>query len=209
ESAEQAFTREGWLFEVKYDGARVVAVKHRDGTARLVARSGRDVTAAYPEITRAVRHLPVAEGAIDREGVALDERGRASFEKLQPRFRNEPTARGEIDIPLSYYAFDALSAMGHDLRGVPLAARKQILAHFVPRLGFVRFSDHVAGAGEALLEAAREAELEGIVAKRADSRYESGRRSRNWLNIKLPRHARLAILGYSKGERAREALGSG
>ena len=208
ESAEDAFTRDGWLFEVKYDGARVIAVKQRDGTPRLVARSGRDVTLAYPEIARAVRHLPVAECAIDGEVVALDERGRASFERLQPRFRNEPSPRGEIEIPLCYYAFDALSAMGHDLRAVPLAARKEILSHFVPRLGFVRFSDHVAGAGEALLEAAREAELEGIVAKRADSRYESGRRSKNWLKIKLPRTARLAIVGYSKGKGSREALGS-
>src|SRR5262249_24326621 len=208
ESAEEAFTRDGWIFEVKYDGARVVAVKDRDGSARLLARSGRDVTLAYPAITRAVRHLPVAECAIDGEVVALDERGRASFERLQPRFRNQPTARGEIDIPLVYYAFDALSAMGHDLRGSPLAARKEVLSHFVPRLGFVRYSDHVVGAGEALLEAARAAELEGVVAKRADSRYESGRRSKNWLKIKLPRTARLAIVGYSKGKGSREPLGS-
>jgi bifunctional non-homologous end joining protein LigD len=208
ESTEEAFTRDGWLFELKYDGARVVAVKRSDGTARLVARSGRDVTQAYPEIARAVRHLPVAECVIDGEVVALDERGRASFERLQPRFRSEPTARGEIDIPLCYYAFDALSAMGRDLRGVPLAARKEILSHFVPRLGFVRFSDHVVGAGEALLEAARAAELEGIVAKRADSRYESGRRSRSWLKIKLPRKAKLAIVGYSRGKGSREPLGS-
>ena len=115
---------------------------------------------------------------IDGEVVALDERGRASFERLQPRFRGAADGARRDDIPVVFYAFDALSAEGHDLRGVPLAARKAILARFAPRLGFVRFADHVVGEGEALFETARAHELEGIVAKRADSRYESGRRIR-------------------------------
>ena len=208
ETADAAFTKDGWLFELKYDGARVVAVKNPDGSARLVARSGRDVTLVYPEIARAVRHLPVSECAIDGEVVALDERGRASFERLQPRFRSDPQPRAEIDIPVVFYAFDALAAAGHDLRGAPLAARKEILRHFVPRLGFVRFTDHVEREGEALLEAARANELEGVVAKRSDSRYESGRRSKNWLKVKLPRSALLAIVGFTKGKGAREPLGA-
>jgi bifunctional non-homologous end joining protein LigD len=208
ETADEAFTRPGWLFELKYDGARVIAVKTPDGGARLVARSGRDVTEVYPEISRAVRHLPVSECAIDGEVVALDERGRASFERLQPRFRNDPQPRAEIDIPVVFYAFDALAAAGHDLRGAPLAARKEILRHFVPRLGFVRFTDHVEGEGEALLEAARAHQLEGVVAKRSDSRYESGRRSKSWLKIKLPRTALLAIVGFTKGKGTRAPLGA-
>ena len=208
EVADDAFTRDGWLFELKYDGARVVAQKRADGSARLVARSGRDVTEAYPEITRAVRHLPVSECAIDGEVVALDDSGRASFERLQPRFRNLPTPRSEVDVPLVFYAFDALSAAGRDLRGLPLVSRKEILSRFAPRLGFVRFSDHVLGAGQALLEAARANQLEGIVAKRCDSRYESGRRSKSWLKIKLPRSSLLAIVGYNLGKGSRESLGS-
>jgi bifunctional non-homologous end joining protein LigD len=208
EVADEAFTKDGWLFELKYDGARVLAVKSADGSARLVARSGRDATATYPEIARAVRHLPVSECAIDGEVVALDARGRASFELLQTRFRGQPAPRAEIDTPVVYYAFDVLSAAGHDLRAVPLAARKEILSHFAPRAGFVRFSDHVEGAGEALLEAARANQLEGIVAKRSDSKYESGRRSKSWLKIKLPKTALLAVVGYLKGNGARSQLGS-
>ncbi|HXX47262.1 MAG TPA: DNA ligase D [Myxococcota bacterium] len=208
ESAEAAFTRDGWLFELKYDGARVLALKGKNGSVRLLARSGRDATETYPEIARAVRHLPVSECAIDGEVVALDERGRASFELLQTRFRGEARPRAELDTPVVYYAFDAPSAAGYDLRALPLSARKEILAELVPRNGFVRFSDHVAGAGEALLEVARANLLEGIVAKRADSRYESGRRSKSWLKIKLPRTAFLAVVGYQEGKGAREKLGS-
>ncbi|HXZ84923.1 MAG TPA: DNA polymerase ligase N-terminal domain-containing protein, partial [Myxococcota bacterium] len=208
ETAEQAFTRDGWLFELKYDGARVLALKQRDGGVRLLARSGRDATETYPEIARALRHLPVSECALDGEVVALDERGRASFELLQTRFRGEARPRAEIDTPVVYFAFDALAAAGHDLRGLPLLARKEILSRIAPRNGFVRFVDHVLGEGEALLEAARANALEGIVAKRADSKYESGRRSRSWLKIKLPRTAQLAIVGYQAGKGARERLGS-
>jgi bifunctional non-homologous end joining protein LigD len=208
ESTERAFNREGWLFEIKYDGARVVAVKRADGSAHLVARSGRDVTEVYPEITRAVRHLPVSECAIDGEVVALDPSGRASFERLMHRFRGEPAPRADVDYPVVFYAFDALAAEGHDLRGLPLETRKAILARFAPRLGFVRFADHVVGEGEALLEAARVHRLEGIVAKRADSKYESGKRTKNWLKLKLPRTNVLAIVGYLPGKGLRGTIGS-
>ncbi len=208
ETGERAFSRDGWIFELKYDGARVVAVKSRDGSARLVARSGRDVTEVYSEIARAVRHLPVSECAIDGEVVALDERGRASFERLQPRFRGTPQERAETDIPVVFYAFDALSAEGHDLRGLPLVVRKEILAGFAPRLGFVRFADHVEREGEALFETARVHELEGIVAKRGDSRYESGRRSANWQKLKVPRSVVLAVVGYTRGKGSRASLGA-
>lgn len=208
ETTPDPFSREGWIFELKYDGARVIALKSADGSARLVARSGRDVTEVYPEITRAVRHLPVSECVIDGEVVTLDERGRSSFERLQRRFRGMPEPRAEIDTPVVYYAFDVLSAEGYDLRGSPLLARKDVLASFAPRLGFVRFADHVSGEGLALYEATRSHELEGIVAKRSDSRYESGRRSKSWLKIKVPRAATLAIVGFTQGKGSRGSLGS-
>src|SRR5262245_61917625 len=208
ESTERAFTRDGWLFEIKYDGARVVAVKHADGTVKLVARSGRDVTEVYPEITRAVRHLPVSQCAIDGEVVALDASGRASFERLMHRFRGEPQPRADVDHPVVFYTFDCLSAEGYDLRGVPLETRKAVLARFAPRLGFVRFADHVVGEGEALLEAARAHRLEGIVAKKADSKYESGKRTKNWLKLKLPRTGLLAVVGYLPGKGLRGTIGS-
>ncbi|MEE9282008.1 MAG: DNA ligase D [Myxococcota bacterium] len=209
-SADAPFSRQGWLFELKYDGARVIAAR-RGELVRLVARSGRDVTRTYPELTRAFGHLPLEDFTIDGEVVALDESGRSSFERVQRRFsQSDPRVirRLEVEVPVVFYAFDLLGAAGRDLRALPLVERKQILALFAPRLGQVRFADHVEGDGEALYEAACEHGLEGVVAKRSDSRYETGRRSRSWLKIKVPHSSSLAIVGYLPGRGARRALGS-
>jgi bifunctional non-homologous end joining protein LigD len=209
-SADAAFSRDGWLFELKYDGVRVLA--HRDGrSARLLTRTGRDRSATVPEVALAVGRLPLADFVLDGEIVALDAEGRASFERLQRRFtQSDPQAIAALcaEIPVVLYAFDLLRAAGRDLRRLPLAERKRLLALFAPRVGVVRFADHVEGDGEALFAAAREHGLEGIVAKRADSPYESGRRSRSWLKIKVPRSARLAVVGFVPGRGSRRRLGS-
>ena len=133
------------------------------------------------------------EFILDGEVVALDARGRSSFERLQQRLScSDPDtiARARAEVPVVLYAFDLLFAAGHDLRDCPLRARKRILERFLPRRGGVRFADHVEGEGEALFEAASEQGLEGIVAKDAGSRYAQGRRSRSWLKVKVPRRAR-------------------
>jgi bifunctional non-homologous end joining protein LigD len=208
--ADTAFSRAGWLFELKHDGVRLVAVKE-DGAVRLLARTGGERTRLYPELARAVAHLPLSRFAIDGEAAALDEAGRSSFERIQRRFaQDDPAAiaRAEVEIPAVYYAFDLLGALGFDARALPLAERKRLLAAFVPRVGVVRFSDHVEGEGERLFEAAAAQGLEGVVAKRADSRYESGRRSRSWLKLKAPRTARLAVVGWREGRGSRERLGA-
>ncbi len=209
-SAEAVFSRQGWLFELKYDGVRLLAAK-RGGEARLFSRTGGERSATYPELARAVRALPLEDFVLDGEVVALDEGGRASFERLQRRFtQTDPAAiaRAAAEVPVVLYAFDLLCAEGFDLRGLALAERKRLLALFAPRLGVVRFADHVEGDGEALFEAARAHGLEGVVAKRADSRYETGRRSRAWRKIKVPRTARLVVVGYLPGKGSRGALGS-
>ncbi len=86
-TAEGPFSREGWLFEIKYDGARVLAAKRADGGVRLYSRNGRDTTSTYPEVSEALRRLPVEEFILDGEVVALDARGRSSFERLGGIFR--------------------------------------------------------------------------------------------------------------------------
>jgi bifunctional non-homologous end joining protein LigD len=210
-TVDEPFSRKGWLFELKYDGVRVIASKDAEGRAGLSARSGRDVTALYPEVARALRHLPLAEFAIDGELVAPDERGVASFERIQRRFTQvdlQQVPRLELEFPVLLYAFDCLSALGRDLRGLALVRRKELLSLFCPRLAQVRFADHVEGDGEALFEAAREHALEGIVAKRAESRYESGRRSKSWQKVKVPRSACLVVVGLLPGKGSRAALGS-
>ena len=209
-AADPAFSREGWLFELKHDGVRVVAVKE-DGAVRLLARTGGDRARIYPEVARAVAKLPLSRFAIDGEVVALDERGRSSFERIQQRFtQNDPAAiaRAAIQVPVVYYAFDLLGAQGFDVRGLPLARRKELLERFLPHTGVVSYADHVERDGERLFAAAAEHGLEGVIAKRAASRYESGRRSRAWLKWKVPRAARLAVVGWTEGKGSRQRMGA-
>ena len=154
-TAEGPFSREGWLFEIKYDGARVLAAKRADGGVQLYSRNGRDTTSTYPELSEALRRLPVEEFILDGEVVALDARGRSSFERLQRRLScSDPDAiaRARAEVPVVLYAFDLLFASHHDLRDCPLRARKQILERLLPRRGGVRFADHVEGEGETLFE---------------------------------------------------------
>jgi bifunctional non-homologous end joining protein LigD len=209
-TAEEPFSKPGWLFELKYDGMRVLGEK-RAGAVSLHTRRGRDVSNSYPEITRALELLPVESFILDGELVALDERGHSSFERLQHRFSQTepgPVARAQIELPVVLYAFDLLSAAGYDLRALSLADRKSLLERFVPELGQVRYTDHVEEHGEALFEVAAENELEGVIAKRIDSRYESDRRSGSWLKMRVPHSAQLAVVGWNEGRGARSRLGS-
>ncbi len=209
-SSERAFSREGWLFELKYDGVRAIAEAGR-GVARLFARTGGERTRLYPELAVALAHLPVEHAILDGEIVALDERGRASFERIQRRFTQSDPREAEAlrrEVPVVYYAFDCLAACGFDLRALPLEQRKQILAALVPPRGPVRLADHVSGDGLALFEAARAHGLEGVIAKQADSAYAAGERSKRWLKVKAPRAGCFAIVGVSPGQGSRKSLGS-
>jgi bifunctional non-homologous end joining protein LigD len=208
--SSQAFDRADWLFELKYDGARVIAEKSAAGV-RLYARTGGERTALYPEIAVALARLPIASAILDGEVVALDARGKSSFERIQQRFGQsdgEAVERLRREVPVVYYAFDCLAASGFDLRALPLTTRKQILAQLLPPRGPLRMTEHVLGDGRALFDAVAENGLEGIVAKRADSPYEAGRRSKRWLKIKVPRSACFVVVGVLPGQGSRGPLGS-
>lgn len=207
---KEAFSDPAWIFEPKHDGVRVIAEKSGE-RVRLFARTGGERTHVYPEIATALRHLPIGHAILDGEIVALDDRGRSSFERIQRRFtQTDPAAidRHLREVPVVAFAFDLLAAAELDLRGLPLLRRKALLATLVPRLGTIRYADHVEAEGLPLFEAACEHELEGIVAKRSDSLYETGRRSARWAKIKVPRSARLAIVGIAPGKGSRRSLGS-
>jgi bifunctional non-homologous end joining protein LigD len=209
--ADDPFTRAGWVFELKYDGVRVLITRRGGEAPQLRARSGRDVTAQFPETAASAAHLPADEFAIDGELIALDERGAGSFERLQARLgltNAWDVERAAVTVPVQVFAFDLLGAAGHDLRALPLTTRKAILQELVPARGVIRYADHIEEAGEAFFDAAAAHEVEGIVAKRADSPYRSGQRSRDWLKIKRPRHADLAVVGYVPGKGNRAALGA-
>jgi bifunctional non-homologous end joining protein LigD len=205
------FSRAGWIFELKYDGMRVLAERSQSGGVRLFTRRGRDVTSGYPEISRALAHLAIRDALIDGEIVVLDEVGRSSFERLQKRFnRTDPAevARAGVDAPAAFYAFDLLSVSGRDLRRIPLLERKHLLATFTPRLGPVLYADHVETEGQALFEMARDHDLEGVMAKKAGAFYETARRSKSWLKLKVPRSVSVAIVGWVPGRGSRRRLGS-
>jgi bifunctional non-homologous end joining protein LigD len=196
----------GWLFEIKYDGVRVLGIR-RGETVKLYGRSGQLTTDRYPEVARALAALPADDFLIDGEIVALDEENRPSFQLLQSRMGlTDPRdiERAMTEAPVTGVFFDCLAVDGHDLRSLPLHARKECLALFVPKRGVLSYGDHVTGQGPAFLDAVCARGLEGIMAKRADSRY-TGARTRDWLKIKCQRRQEFVIGGYTKprGSRAR------
>ncbi len=199
----------GWLYEIKYDGVRVLAARH-GAAVDLTGRSGRPVTGRYPEIVRALAALPLDDFVVDGEVVALDVDGRPSFQLLQARMGltdARDIERAMSAVPVSAVFFDCLAADGHDLRALPLAARKECLALFLPRRGVAAYSDHVTGPGAAFLEAACARGLEGIVAKRAASPYTAAR-TRDWLKVKCQRRQEFVIGGFTDPQGSRSRFGA-
>ncbi len=203
------FTREGWLFEIKWDGVRAFASR-RDGTVELRGRSGQVITGRYPEVAAALRALPVRRFLIDGEIVALGPDGKPSFQRLQSRMAltdRRDIERAAAEVPVAGIFFDCLMLDGYDLRRLPLHARKECLAELLPALGPVRYGDHVATRGDEFFRAASEAGLEGILAKRASGAYVGGR-SREWLKIKCQLRQEFVIGGYTDPRGARARFGA-
>jgi bifunctional non-homologous end joining protein LigD len=207
--AERPFSDPAWIFEMKYDGVRVLASRRGD-RVELYGRSGQDTTSRYPEIGRALRALPIDSFVIDGEIVALDDRGRPSFQRLQPRMAvTDPRESERLAAvrPAIGVFFDCLMLDGRDLRRLPLVDRKECLRLLVPSLGTVRYGDHVPETGEAFYEVASEQRLEGIVAKRARSPY-SGARTRDWIKIKCQRRQEFVVGGYTDPQGSRGHFGA-
>ena len=205
----QAFTRDGWIFELKLDGYRLIASKSK-GEALLLTRNGNDYTEVFPEIARAVKALPVDECIIDGEVVVCDSKGLPSFSMLQRRGRLSSSLdikRAAVELPATFYAFDLLAFEDFDLRPLPLTERKQFLVDVVPKLGPLRALDHIEREGEAFLAQVMEMGLEGIIAKKADSPYRKGR-SGQWLKIKAEPTGDFVIVGFTEPKRSRGYFGA-
>jgi bifunctional non-homologous end joining protein LigD len=206
---DRPFSAPGWLFELKYDGVRVLA--HRVARAvDLYMRSGQLVTGRYPELVVALRALPFERFLLDGEIVAFDDGGRPSFQRLQARMglsRPADIERARAQVPVSGVFFDALALDGRDLRDLPLAERKGCLGLLLPRRGVVSLAEHVPDDGEAFYDAACEQRLEGVVAKKADSRY-VGRRTRDWLKIKCQKRQEFVIGGWTDPQGSRAYFGA-
>lgn len=209
ETGEKAFTDPAWLFELKYDGFRVLAERN-GGEARLFFRRGLDATAAFPEVARAVAALPYPRFVLDGEVVVLGEGGKPSFNGLQKRAlltRSREVARAAVETPATFYLFDLLAFSRFDVRPLPLIARKELLARMVPRSGPLRFATHVDAQGEALFAEIGKLGLEGIMGKRKDAPYRAGR-SPSWVKLKSERTGDFVVVGFSPPKGGRTGFGA-
>ncbi|MCX3058572.1 non-homologous end-joining DNA ligase [Streptomyces beihaiensis] len=205
---ERYFSDPGWIFERKLDGVRCLAF--RDGTrAGLLSRSGQKLGDTYPEITDALARQDCDDFVVDGEMVAFDG-SRTSFARLQQRSgihdRRRALARAR-QVAVTYYVFDLLYLAGHDVTGLPLRTRKALLRRALDFSGPLRFTPHRNTVGEEYLSQACERGWEGVIAKRADSRYEH-RRSTKWLKFKCSRRQELVIGGYTDPEGSRTGFGA-
>lgn len=182
-----------WVHEIKFDGYRTIA-RVIDGKVQLITRSGIDWTKRYGDLPKEFAKLPVKQAIIDGEIVVLDEKGISRFSALQDALSEGAGSK------LHFYAFDLLYLDGFDLRGAKILQRKQLLAQLlgghVSGRSAIQLSDHVEGEGDALYERASELGLEGIVSKRADAKYQSGRTS-TWVKVKAKPIGDFVIAGYT------------
>jgi bifunctional non-homologous end joining protein LigD len=209
ERAAAPFSAPGWLFEVKYDGYRMLASAGASGAA-LYTRSGRTAAQRFPEIAQALAGLPVAHAVLDGEIVAEGPDGRPSFQRLQQRAqltRADEIARLSVEIPVAFYVFDLLGFGDLDLRELPLLRRKELLAELLPPLGPLRAVPHFEARGEEVYEKVQALGLEGIVGKRADSPYRSGR-TPVWKKVRSLATADLAIVGFTAPAGSRSGFGA-
>ena len=187
-----------WFHELKYDGYRTMAW-YENGTVRLLTRNGHDWTERYQSIAGAVEMLPCKSALIDGEICVQGEDGRTSFGALQDALS------AQDDSALVYFVFDLLYLDGYDLTKAPLSERKLALSTLLDRVTTdvfpVQFSEHVVGQGEAFFGEAERLGLEGVIAKRADAPYSSGR-SKSWLKIKCIKDGSFAIIGYTRSDAA-------
>ena len=196
-----------WAFEVKWDGERAIA-HSQPGRIRFLSRSDNDVTVAYPELRGLNRTLSSHSAILDGEIVAFGADGRPSFQALQPRMhlRGEAAVRRLAEAtPVTYLIFDLLWLDGHDLTGLPYTGRRERLEALALDAERWRVSEFWAGTGTALLAATREQELEGVIAKRLDSRYTPGGRGGAWLKIKNSNRQELVIGGWTSGKGSRSS----
>jgi bifunctional non-homologous end joining protein LigD len=200
---------EDWLFEVKWDGVRAVAFLDNE-EVHLQSRTGLRCERQYPELAVMPHHIAASQAVLDGEIAVLNPKGVSQFHLIQPRIANtDPNTIAHLvrSTPVIYFVFDLLYLDGYDLRGVALDKRRELLQLVLTPGPTIRISDAFPGAGEALLEAARENGLEGIVAKHASSTYES-RRSREWQKIKIVTEQEFVIGGFTEPQGERDHFGA-
>ncbi len=212
---EEPPTHGDWLYELKFDGIRAIAIKsgRRGDTdssrgedsnkVSLISRNGNKLDQRFPEIAEAVKNLPVDECVLDGEAVALDDEGRSSFQLLQALEMEGRKA------PLRFYVFDLLQLNGKSLLNLPVEERKQVLAKICENVGDpIRYSGEITGDVKSLLAEVKRRGLEGLIGKQRGSKYEPGRRSGAWIKLKSLNQQEFVIGGYTPPGGARKYFGA-
>lgn len=194
-------TDDGWIYEVKFDGFRALTLKHGK-TLSLISRTEKDMTDKFPEVTEALQELALPDCILDGEIVALDEKGRSSFQMLQAY------DLGREQPPLCYYVFDLLRLKRRDLTGLPLLQRKTTLRQLFKDSKIIRYSASLEGDATVLLKQVKKLKLEGLIGKRPDSAYEAGQRSGQWIKLKLNHEQEVVIGGFTAPAGSRKHLGA-
>jgi bifunctional non-homologous end joining protein LigD len=192
-----------WIYELKFDGIRLIAIKD-GGKVSLLSRNQNDLSTRFPEIVEAIKNLSADECVLDGEVVALDEKGRSSFQLLQAR---EMEGRKS---PIYFYVFDLLQVDGKSLISLPLEARKNVLEKLCGAADDpqIRYSGAIGGNANQLLKEVQRLGLEGIIGKLRNSVYEPGRRSGAWTKLKCVDEQEFVIGGYTPPQGARKHFGA-
>ena len=199
-SVNTPFNDPNWIFEIKWDGYRAIA-EAGDTNVELYSRNGLSFKQLYPGIVNALQKFK-SNAILDGEIVVFNDHGKPDFQKLQ-QFGD--FKKGS----LVYYVFDCLAVDGKSIMHLPLLERKKILKSLIDKKdAVVRFADHVSEQGIELLHHARQLDLEGIIAKRADSIYQQGKRSPDWLKIKNHNVQEAIIAGYTAPKGSRPHFGA-
>jgi bifunctional non-homologous end joining protein LigD len=191
-----------WIYEIKFDGYRALAIRGGNET-RILSRNQKDLGSKFPEVKDSIAALDLQDAIIDGEMVALDEKGRSSFQLLQG------FDMGEQRPPIVFYAFDLLRFNGKDLRNLPIEERKAKLEELLKKPpGVIRYSVSFTKDIPELLDRAGKLGLEGLIGKRSGSKYEAGRRTGAWIKIKLHLEQEFVIGGFTEPEGSRKYFGA-
>ena len=197
-SDEPAFDDQKWLFEIKWDGYRAIA-ELKGKEFRFYSRNGLSYTKAYPKVFNELVKLK-QRAVIDGEVVVFRD-GLPSFQAIQ-------NYKSTQNLPIQFLVFDCLELDGKDLTKLKLIERKEILKALLPESDIIKYCDHVEGEGIALFEHAMKIKLEGIIAKRMDSKYFPDKRSKEWLKIKNVNVDDFKIVGWTDPKASRQYFGA-
>ncbi|MDD5321073.1 MAG: DNA ligase D [Methylococcales bacterium] len=196
---EQPFDDKDWIFEIKWDGYRAIA-ELNNADVKLYSRNGNLFNTAYPEVTDALAKLDL-EAVIDGEIVVMDEEGNPDFQLLQHYGEDRSH-------PIYYYVFDILEINNKSVKQLPLLERKKKLRTLLKDNDIIKYSDHIEEKGKDMFVFMEEKNMEGIMAKKADSKYLPGRRTANWLKIKYHKTLDAIICGFTEPAGERKYFGA-